>query len=51
MLYSSRKSIALQEELTKVDDLLKMVEETNEIMKVVDDEENKDVAMWAVIFI
>ena len=29
MLYSSRKSIALQEELTKVDDLLKMVEETN----------------------
>ena len=46
MLYPSRNSPAVQETLTQVDDLLKMVEEINEIMKVVDDEENnKDAAI------
>ena len=45
MLYINRNSTAIQENLTQIDDLIKIIEVSKKRMMIVDDEENnKDAA-------
>ena len=40
MLYLNRNSTAIQENLTQIDDLIKIIEVSKKRMMIVDDEEN-----------
>ena len=44
MLYLNRNSTGIQENLTHIDDLTKIIEISKKIMMIVDEENNKDAA-------
>ena len=44
MLYLNRNSVAIQENLTQIDDLTKIIEISKKRMMIVDEENNKDAA-------
>ena len=44
MLYLNRNSITIQENLTQIDDLTKIIEISKKRMMIVDEQNNKDAA-------